>query len=222
MAVYATRGGSFSNPFTWLTDLIFRIPGLLIGITIHEFAHAKASDMLGDPTPRSQGRLTLNPIRHFDLIGLISLMFIGFGWGKPVQVSPQYYKNIRRDSFIVDVAGVVTNFIAAILFAGLTVFLNYVMGFGMNEWLFSALSGIVLINLSLMIFNLLPIPPLDGFNMVTEIFNLRRYDFWYKLYNYGFPILMVFIMLGITSRVMSPILRSLYYGLFDIWGMIIY
>jgi Zn-dependent protease len=222
MAVYATSGGSFSDPLKWLSELAFRIPGLLIGITLHEFAHAKASDMLGDPTPRSQGRLSINPLRHLEPVGLISLLLIGFGWGKPVQISPQYYKNVRRDSIIVGAAGVVTNLIVAFLFSGLTVLLNMLMGFRLNPWLLSILSGIVVINLSLMIFNLLPIPPLDGFNIVTEIFRLRRFNFWYTLYNYGFAILMVLIMLGITGRIMSPLLGQLYYGMFSLWAYIIY
>jgi Zn-dependent protease len=222
MAVYATSGGSFSDPLKWLSELVFRIPGLLIGITLHEFAHAKASDMLGDPTPRSQGRLSINPLRHLDPIGLISLLLIGFGWGKPVQIAPQYYKKIRRDSIIVGAAGVVTNLIVAFLFSGLTMLLYVLKGFQLNPWLLSALNGIVTINLSLMIFNLLPIPPLDGFNIVTEIFKLRRFNFWYTMYNHGFAILMVLIMLGITGRIMSPLLVMLYRGMFSLWAMVLY
>jgi Zn-dependent protease len=223
MAVHATSGGGFHNPVAWIFDMILRIPGLVIGISVHEFAHAKAADMLGDPTPRMQGRVTLNPVRHFDPIGLIALILIGFGWGRPVQISPQNFRNVRRSSFIVDIAGVTMNFVMAFLFFGIYVSVMtaaYRGGF-VSPRLLDALDpiliNIVWMNLALMIFNLLPVPPLDGFNIVTEIFDLRRYGFWYTLYNNGFPILMVLILLGVTSRVMTPALSALIGFLNTVW-----
>ena len=225
LAVSVTSGRDFSNPLGFVIDMLYRIPGLLIGITIHEFAHAKAANLLGDPTPKLQGRVTLNPFKHFDLFGLIAILLIGFGWGKPVIINPLYFKKKRRDGFIVSIAGVTTNFIAAFLFTGLYVFLLPRFDYGINpalttEILFNIISGIITINLALMIFNLLPIPPLDGFNMVTEIFDLRRYDFWYTLYNWGFPILMVLIMLGVTGRILRPALRGIVDMFFGMWSMV--
>jgi Zn-dependent protease len=223
LAVHATGRGGFGDPFTWVFNKILLIPGLVIGISAHEFAHAKAADMLGDPTPRMQGRVTLNPLRHFDPIGLIALLLIGFGWGRPVQISPQNFRNVRRSSFIVSIAGVTMNFVLAFLFYGLycvLAMIAYRGGF-LSPRLFGTLEpifwGIVWMNLALMIFNLLPVPPLDGFNIVTEIFDLRRYRFWYSLYNFGFPILMVLILLGVTSRVMTPALSALFDFLNTVW-----
>jgi Zn-dependent protease len=227
MAVYATSGGRFSDPVSWFFDMVMRVPGLVIGISLHEFAHAKAADMLGDPTPRMQGRVTLNPVKHFDAVGLIALLLIGFGWGKPVQISPQNFINIRRSSFIVAIAGVTVNFILAFLFFGVYFCFNIAMFRGglSNIQLYQALSPILLniiwMNLALMIFNLLPVPPLDGFNIVTEIFDLRRYGFWYSLYNAGFVILMVLIMLGVTGRVMTPALSAVFGFLDTIWGFLL-
>jgi Zn-dependent protease len=227
MAIYATRGGGFRDPGAWLFDMILRIPGLVVGLSLHEFAHAKAADMLGDPTPRMQGRVTLNPVKHFDPIGLIALLLIGFGWGKPVQISPLNFRNVRRSSFIVSIAGVAMNFVVAFLFCGLYVLIVVFMlrGVGIDQHFWSALApilqNVIVMNLALMIFNLLPVPPLDGFNMVTEIFDLRRYGFWYNLYNMGFPILMVLIMLGVTSRVMGPALSAVYGFMFTVWNFLL-
>jgi Zn-dependent protease len=227
MAVHATSSGGFGDPFSWILSTILRIPGLVIGISAHEFAHAKAADMLGDPTPRMQGRVTLNPIRHFDPIGLIALLLIGFGWGRPVQISPRNFKNVRRSSFIVAIAGVTMNFVLAFLFFGiytLVMTAAYRGGFASPRLLGALdpiLQGIIWMNLALMIFNLLPIPPLDGFNIVTEIFNLRRYGFWYSFYNLGFPILMVLILLGVTGRIMTPALWALLGFLETVWGLLL-
>jgi Zn-dependent protease len=228
MAVYATGGGSFHDPISWFFDMITRIPGLVIGIAVHEFAHAKAADMLGDPTPRMQGRVTLNPVKHFDPIGLIALLLIGFGWGRPVQISPRNFKNVRRSSCVVAIAGVTMNFIMAFQFSGIYLFLltGYLSGSGpigprLGAALMPILINIVWMNLALMIFNLLPVPPLDGFNIVTEIFDLRRYQFWYTLYNYGFPILMVLIMLGVTGRIMTPALSALFGFMSSVWDFLL-
>jgi Zn-dependent protease len=223
MVYYATRGGSFRNPLDWVFDLAMRVPGILIGVSVHEFAHAKMADALGDPTPRMQGRVTLNPARHFDLIGLISLVIIGFGWGKPVMISPRNFQNIRRDSFLVSVAGVATNFVVAALFSGIYEYFwmrAYASAFWASSFggnLMIILQNVIWLNLVLMIFNLLPVPPLDGFNMLTEIFNLRRYGFWYSLYNHGFPILMVLILLGVTGRIMTPALSAIFPALLRLW-----
>jgi Zn-dependent protease len=226
MAVHATSGGGFRDPVAWIVDMILRVPGLVIGISAHEFAHAKAADALGDPTPRMQGRVTLNPFRHFDPIGLIALILIGFGWGKPVQISPHNFRNVRRASFIVAIAGVAMNFVLAFLFFGfyLTV-ITVAYRSGVNPRLIGALDPvlfhIVWMNLALMIFNLLPVPPLDGFNILTEIFDLRRRQFWYTLYNFGFPILMVLILLGVTSRIMTPALMAVMGFLNTVWGALL-
>ena len=96
---------------------VLMLPGIVIGLSFHEFAHAWMSDKLGDPTPRRQGRLTLNPIAHIDWIGFLMLLIAGFGWGQPVQIDPSYYKNRRRDEFLVGIAGVTMNLILAVIFS---------------------------------------------------------------------------------------------------------
>ena len=99
-----------------LTKLLM-LPGIIIGLSFHEFAHAWMSDKLGDPTPRRQGRVTINPMAHIDPIGFLALLLVGFGWGKPVQIDPGYYKHRRRDEFLVGIAGVTMNLLLAIAFS---------------------------------------------------------------------------------------------------------
>lgn len=102
----------------WLIDQLMMLPGIIIGLTFHEAAHGFVSYWLGDPTPKLQGRLSLNPLKHIDPIGFLALFFAGFGWGEPVQINPSYYKHRRVDEIMVSLAGVVTNFIIAALSAG--------------------------------------------------------------------------------------------------------
>jgi Zn-dependent protease len=134
---------------------------------------------------------------------------------------------VRRSSLIVSLAGVAVNFALAFLFFGIyilamtAVYRSGFIGLRFAEALDPILANVVRMNLALMIFNLLPVPPLDGFNAVTEIFNLRRYQFWYTLYNFGFPILMVLILLGVTSRIMTPALMALIGFLNAVWGAIL-
>ena len=194
-----------------LTKLLM-LPGIIIGLSFHEFAHAWVSDKLGDPTPRRQGRVTINPLAHIDWIGFIALLLVGFGWGKPVQIEPAYYKNRRRDEFLVSIAGVTMNLILAVILSiparlMVKVFTGNVSDLVYNIYLmiFYAIS----INLVLMIFNLIPCPPLDGWGIVTQIFKLDRYDWWYKVYRYGTWILLILICTRITSLIITPLVTIL-------------
>ena len=200
----------------WLYMQLLMLPGIVIGLTFHEAAHGYMSAWLGDPTPRLQGRLSLNPLKHIDPIGFICLFFAGFGWGRPVEINPMYYKHKRSDELLVSLAGVVTNFAIAVIavliyrnmpnftfltnFPGLWYAIAYILYFTIS------------INIVLMIFNLLPVPPLDGFGVVTQLFNLSKYGWYYKLYNNGMLILMLLIVLNITDIVINP-LYSVFMGL---------
>ena len=193
----------------WLYSKIIILPGIIIGLTFHEAAHGYASCFLGDPTPKLQGRLTLNPFKHMDPVGYIALLFAGFGWGVPVQIDPRYYKHKRIDEFIVSIAGVATNFIIAAVVAFIikmaTKSMSYEFYAGIGGTIIENLVYIVAINIILMIFNLLPVPPLDGFGILTQIFNLRKYSWYYTLYNNGFLILMVMIIFNITDKIIDPL-----------------
>ena len=197
----------------WFYSKLIILPGIFIGLTFHEAAHGYASYFLGDPTPKLQGRLTLNPFRHMDPVGFIALLFAGFGWGVPVEIDPRYYKHRRSDEFMVSIAGVVTNFIIALIFSFIVKFVSARMSYdfymGIGEIIIQILVYVVAINIVLMIFNLLPVPPLDGFGIITQIFDLTKYSWYYKLYNNGFLILMVLIIFNITDKIIDPL-----YGFF--------
>ena len=217
------RGDFLDNPLQWLINTLLLIPGIIIGITVHEFAHAFMAYKLGDMTPKFQKRVTLNPLAHIDPIGLIALLFIRFGWGKPVQVNPLAFKKPRLYNFLTDIAGITMNFIFAILFMGVLrlVYEFAVQGIFANEtviyYTLLVIGNIVQINIVLMIFNLLPVPPLDGFGIITEIFNLRKTRIYEQLYNAGFPILIVLIVLNVPTKVISPIIGAVYTFLFNIF-----
>lgn len=206
--------GGFSDPMSWVMSKLMMLPGIIIGLSFHEFAHGIVSYALGDPTPKQQGRLTINPAAHMDPFGFIALLIAGFGWGVPVEIDPRYYKHRRRDEFLVSIAGVVMNFFIAIAFAFI------IKGiFATNaSWLtgefgailIDVLRYVIVINIVLMIFNLLPVPPLDGFGILTEIFNLRKYQWYYKVYDKGFLILLILVFFNITDYVLTPAVSSVY------------
>jgi Zn-dependent protease len=153
--------------FGFDADMIFRIPALLIALTVHEYAHARAAVSLGDPTPRLLGRLTLNPVAHLDPIGLIMLWLFKFGWAKPVPINPSYFKNYRQDMLLVSLAGPVSNMLLALLTAFLIVILAKMQLLG-GGWI-KVLSMTYTYNIILAIFNLVPIPPLDGSKVLASI-----------------------------------------------------
>lgn len=205
-----------SNPKTYFLNMLIALPGIVIGLSFHEFGHAFVSDRLGDPTPRAQGRVTLNPLAHFDPIGFLALMFCGFGWGIPVEIDPRYYKHPRRDELLVSLAGVVMNLIVAIVFSFIVHFVYINVPYDklsdgtLMGTLFNILLQVVIVNVVLMVFNLIPVPPLDGFGIITEIFNLREKNFYYTLYNYGFPILMILLIVGVVDKILNPMVNGVY------------
>lgn len=204
--------GDFSNPGHWIYNKMIILPGIIIGLSFHEFAHAAASHLLGDPTPKYQGRLTVNPLAHIDPFGFIALMFCGFGWGVPVQIDPRYYKHRRRDEFLVSIAGVMMNLLIAVLsgfiLRGILHFVPEFYNSFIGNIIFEMIIYVIMINLVLMAFNLIPVPPLDGFGIITQIFNLRKYDWYYQIYDKGFLILLLLILFDITDLFLSPIVDN--------------
>jgi Zn-dependent protease len=219
----AVRGGVASGAGfgSFLLDTIYYLPGIVIGITVHEFAHAFVAYKLGDNTPKEQGRVTLNPLAHIDPIGLIALIFLHFGWGKPVQVNPfAFRKNARLCNILTDLAGVITNFIVAFITGGIMIFLM-TKGISYPSPGMSILYYILVMNLVLMLFNLLPVPPLDGFGVLTELFDLRKRQWYSKLYSYGSIILLVIIVTGATSFLLGPPLSAVSDFIIRAWTTIL-
>ena len=150
-------------------DLIRAIIIIVISLTVHEFGHSLVAIRLGDETPRREGRLTLNPIAHIDLIGFIMLIVAGFGWAKPVHIDTSALKKPQRDEILISLAGPAANIVLALLsgLAAWAVVITATSGSGLAPAAFSILTQAAVINVSLAVFNMLPIPPLDGSHLIT-------------------------------------------------------
>ncbi|MBR5489383.1 MAG: site-2 protease family protein [Firmicutes bacterium] len=200
---------SYTSVGDWFFHILMVIPGVIVGISFHEFAHGWAALKMGDPTAKFQGRLTVNPAAHIDPVGFIALMFCGFGWGRPVEVNPNNFKNRRKGEIIVSLAGVVMNLIIAVLTGVVIKLIVTFAGWdfistSLGNIIFTILILVIQINLVLMVFNLIPVPPLDGFTVITEIFNLRFTKTYYTMIRYGYFILLALILFDVTQLVISP------------------
>jgi Zn-dependent protease len=200
----------------FLTELIILAPPLLFALTLHEFAHGFIADRLGDPTARLAGRLTLNPLSHLDPLGTIAFFFIKFGWAKPVPVNAGYFRNPKQDMLWVALAGPVTNFGLAIISAILTKIAWLIAGLlpysRVMEAVLLPLSAMLVasvwINLVLAIFNILPIPPLDGGRILAGLLPDRLAEPYRQVERYGFIIILILAFSGLLSKVILPIIRS--------------
>jgi len=170
---------------------------IVIGITVHEFAHAKAAQKAGDPTPGQHGRVTLNPLAHFDPIGTVALLFAGFGWGRPVPINPFLMRRPRIDNILVSLWGPLSNFIVAAIFA-------IPLRFSFAGSYSIVLAYIVFMNLILGLFNLLPIYPLDGSHILSGLLPLasaRKYDLF--VHRYGLLLLLLLFVSRATIFVVG-------------------
>ena len=196
-----------------LTTIIANIPALMIGFAFHEFAHAWVADRLGDPTPRSQGRLTLNPFVHLDLFGTLMALLYRFGWAKPVMTNPHYFRgDKRRGQMLVAVAGSVMNLITA--FVLMFLWFLTMLGVQASEWsgiISLVFQSAVLMNLGLGIFNLLPIPPLDGFAVLSGLLPVRFAPQLRIIEQYGMIILIILLFTDIFGKVLSPAVVGIFY-----------
>lgn len=193
-------------------SLLYTLPAIIIGLTVHEWAHAFAADKLGDPTAKNLGRMTLNPFAHIDLFGFLCLLVVGFGWAKPVPVNPRNFKNYRRDDIIVSLAGIAMNLVVAFFATILFYFGVYRWNFGSNEAFYTIFLSIVTINLSLAVFNLLPIYPLDGSHVFESLFMRYIPKFFMFLRQYGQYILIALLVSGLVSTVLGTVVGWLFEG----------
>jgi len=211
-------------------NMLYSLPGILLGLTVHEYCHALAAFKLGDRTASEQGRLTFNPLKHIDPIGFLFIIFAGFGWAKPVQFNPENLSHPRRDKAIIAAAGPLSNFILALIFIGLVKIWFAIPGYisspvNMDRFfpiiysrpVIVIMDGILraaAINLGLFVFNLFPIPPLDGSHIVFSGLNLRK-ETELLIMKIGGPLLFIIIIIqnraGITilpiGRIISWMLR---------------
>jgi len=197
---------------------VCRILTLIIAFTIHEFAHGFLADRFGDPTPRLQGRLTLNPLKHLDIFGSLMLLLTGFGWAKPVQIDTEAIRrNNKAGVMLVSFIGPFSNFLLA-LFGAL---LLKIPGITTIRWwgIPFFLSQFVWINLSLLIFNLVPLAPLDGEKVVEYFIPDSMLPAWNNVQQYGMQILLIcflilpYLNIDVFGKILSPLISGLYYWL---------
>ena len=196
-----------------IMSLVAGLPGLLLALVLHEYAHARVAVAMGDFTPKLTGRLTLNPVAHIDPIGLIMLLVAHFGWAKPVMVNPRNFRDMRKGNILVALAGPAANFVTAFA-AMFLMILMYRLNVDMSIGVKTVLSMIVLFNVNFGIFNLIPLPPLDGSKILLE-FLPREYAYKYMgIERYSFIILIVMMMTPILGGILIP-LSQLILGLFE-------
>ena len=212
-----------------LLALILSIPGVIIAMTFHEFAHAWMADRLGDDTPRRQGRLTLNPFKHMEPIAMLMLLFAGFGWGRPVEINPNNFNRtitIRKGNALVALAGPVMNLILALIFS---IIYALILAFGGIAFINSQVGGIItdiimytiFMNVGLGVFNLIPLPPLDGSKVLVAILPTNARS-WFE--SHERILYLVFIIIWITpiaSLIISPVIRLINNGLLNLIASIV-
>ena len=204
----------------FLLNLVLTLPAVLIAITFHEYAHAWAADKLGDDTPRRQGRLSLNPLAHLDPIGCVLLVFAGFGWGKPVEVNPRNYNrdiSMTKADALVSFAGPAMNFILAfiftILYYAIATFAPVFCMQTIGQVILTLITITISINIGLGVFNLIPLPPLDGSKILNHFlsFQARNWMAQHEFYFYiGFLLLWV---TNLASYIVTPVVQLIFHGM---------
>jgi Zn-dependent protease len=187
----------FSNPILFVILALI----LVVTLSVHEFAHAYVADRLGDSTPRYMGRLTLNPAAHLDPIGTLLMVLVGFGWGKPVGINSANFRNPRRDAALVALAGPASNILLATVLALIIHVLH------LPDFAYLLVRYVILFNLTLAFFNLLPVYPLDGFNVVYGILPVNLAWQWGDLQKYGMYILLILIVTRTTGYFIFPLVN---------------
>jgi len=200
-----------------LMSMIYMIPILLFSVAIHECSHAITAYKLGDRSQKFQGRMTLDPLVHMDLFGFISIMLVGFGWGKPVYVDDTNFKNKSRDNMIVSLAGPVSNILLAIV---LTILLKVLIMTNILEIVAATEIGTIIITMFMLtirfnvifaVFNMLPFPPFDGSKVLAHFLPYKARKVMDSLERYSFYIIMILFVTGIYSYIISPFVNGITY-----------
>ncbi|MGI6360935.1 MAG: site-2 protease family protein [Bacillota bacterium] len=203
-----------------LEYLLFVIPAVIIALSFHEAAHAFVAYRFGDPTAKAAGRLTLNPLKHLDIFGTLALIFIHFGWAKPVPINPSYFQgNYRAKMIAVSVAGVSMNFILCLVAALFLMLIN--KGFlPYYEGVILFLTQLLYINAILIAFNILPIPPLDGSKVLGELLPPKYGNKLNEIGRYGFIILIFLALSGLLWKIISPLFQGIVTFCLTLFGLV--
>lgn len=200
--------------FNSITELLARFIVLFTAITVHEYAHGYVAYKLGDPTAKYSGRLSLNPLSHLDMWGAICMVLFGFGWAKPVPINPMYFRDRKKGTALTALAGPLANivlaFVSTIIFALYFVFIYSNFTNVITRFIYSVFVQLAVVNISFAVFNLIPIPPLDGSKILGMFLSQESYM---KLLSYeriGFPILMILSLTGVLSHILGVFITPVY------------
>lgn len=195
--------------FGSLESILLRLAAVFLCLTIHETCHGLAAYALGDPTAKRAHRLSLNPLRHIDWIGFVMMIVAGFGWAKPVPVNPNYFKKPKQGMAITALAGPVSNFVLALLLllAARLVYLRALATGTLPETLFTFLVNTASLSVGLGLFNLVPVPPLDGSKVVAVLLPDRAYNWLMRYEQFGMVLLVIIISVGIGSNALDTAIR---------------
>ena len=183
-----------------LSTILVSMVAIAVAISVHEFGHAYSAHLLGDDTAKMYGRMTLNPAKHLDIMGLIAMLIVHIGWAKPVPVNPNNFKNYKVGNVIVSLAGVTANIIISII---CVIIKKHVNMYAITE----ITSAIIIYNVSFAAFNLLPIPPLDGWGVISSFLPYKFRDFEIKYENIGYLVLIVLLVTNLGSYITSPLVK---------------
>ena len=186
-----------------LSNILVQIVGIAVAISVHEFGHAYSAHLLGDDTAKMYGRMTLNPAKHLDIMGLIAMLIVHIGWAKPVPVNPNNFKNYKVGNVIVSLAGVTANIIISII---CVIIKKHVNMYAITE----ITSAIIIYNVSFAAFNLLPIPPLDGWGVISSFIPYKYNEIAYKYESISSIIFLLLIITGAYSIFISPIINVIW------------
>ena len=193
-----------------VTDLLFRLPAIVVSLSFHEFSHGYSAYLLGDNTARNMGRLSVNPLRHLDPFGFISLLLFGFGWAKPVPVNPYAFRSVdgKTGMLLTAMAGPMSNILLCFICVGALSLIPLRVLYAAS-WFYGFLTYMIWINASLAFFNLIPVPPLDGSKILFGLFPDRLYYAVSVLDRFGFLFLMLLLMSGFPGLILEPLSRGL-------------
>ena len=193
------------NPMQALLYILISFLAMCVAISFHEWAHAFVAYKLGDPTAKNMGRMSIDPFRHMDWMGAVVFLLFGFGWAKPVVVNSRNLKHYRRDDILISLAGPVMNLLLAFVFTGVAMLVPMP-----NQWIALTVMYLISMNLNFALFNVLPVPPLDGFHVVTSLFVRKNYAVVDFLQKYGYFLLILLVFSGALDVVLGWAATGLY------------